>query len=235
VGQRVRDWFAPPVDGGRKSFAGTLGTRIYQAAPRDPETKGVVERANGFLETSFMPGRSFASPNDYNTQLAGWLPRANARLLRRTGQQPGIRIAEDAAAMRALPPVAPAVGITSRVRLGRDYYVRVAGNDYSVDPHVIGRFVDVHAGLDEIAVTCAGTLVATHQRCWATHQNITDPSHVVAAAELRTAYQARTAATRRPQSATGTEVGQRSLSHYDEVFGLPSPQAAARPNLQVVR
>ena len=48
--------------------------------------------------------------------------------------------------------------------------------------------------------------------------------------------QARTAATRGPQAATGTEVGQRSLSHYDEVFGLPSPPSpAARPNLQVVR
>jgi transposase len=219
---------------GARSFAGTLGTRIYQAAPRDPETKGVVERANGFLETSFMPGRSFASPGDYNTQLAGWLPRANARLLRRTGQQPGMRVIEDAAAMRALPPVAPTVGVTSRVRLGRDCYVRVAGNDYSVDPHMIGRFVDVHAGLDEIAVTCAGMLVATHQRCWATHQNITDPAHVVAAAELRRAYQARTAATRGPRAVTGTEVGARSLSHYDEVFGLPSPPPA-RPDLQVVR
>jgi len=220
---------------GARSFAGTLGTRIYQAAPRDPETKGVVERANGFLETSFMPGRSFASPGDYNTQLAGWLPRANARMLRRTGQQPGMRVAEDAAAMRALPPVAPAVGITTRVRLGRDYYVRVAGNDYSVDPHMIGRFVDVHAGLDEVAVTCAGTLVATHLRCWATHQSITDPAHVVAAAELRGAYQARSSATRGPAAAAGTEVGQRSLAHYDEVFGLPSPPPVARPNLQVVR
>jgi 2-hydroxychromene-2-carboxylate isomerase len=137
--------------------------------------------------------------------------------------------------MRALPPVAPAVGITTRVRLGRDYYVRVAGNDYSVDPHMIGRFVDVHAGLDHVAVTCAGTLVASHQRCWATHQNITDPAHVVAAAELRGAYQARTAATRGPQAAAGAEVGQRSLNHYDEVFGLPSPPPVARPNLQVVR
>jgi len=119
---------------GARSFAGTLGTRIYQAAPRDPETKGVIERANGFFETSFMPGRSFTSPGDYNTQLAAWLPRANARMLRRTGQRPGVLVDEDVAAMGALPPVAPTVGESTRVRLGRDYYVRVAGNDYSVDP-----------------------------------------------------------------------------------------------------
>ncbi len=98
---------------------------------------------------------------------------------------------------------------------------------------MIGRFVDVHAGLDEIAVTCAGTLVATHQRCWATHQNITDPAHVVAAAELRSAYQARTAATRGPRAATGTEVGQRSLSHYDPSTPHPGAAPSEHQNNQV--
>jgi hypothetical protein len=32
-----------------------------------------VERANGYLGSSFLPGRSFASPADFNTQLAEWL------------------------------------------------------------------------------------------------------------------------------------------------------------------
>ena len=43
-----------------------------------------------------------------------------------------------------MPPVAPALGWVNRVRLGRDYYVRVDGSDYSVDPAVNRRFVDVH-------------------------------------------------------------------------------------------
>ena len=222
---------------GARSFAGTLGTRIYQAAPRDPETKGVIERANGFFETSFMPGRSFTSPGDYNTQLAAWLPRANSRMLRRTGQRPGVLVDEDVAAMGALPPVAPTVGESTRVRLGRDYYVRVAGNDYSVDPTMIGRFVDVHAGLGEVVVTCAGTQVAAHVRSWSTHQTITDPGHVAMAGQLRSAFQARTAAMRGPVPAPGTAVGQRALSHYDEVFNLPAtpPCPPLAPTLQVVR
>lgn len=220
-----------------RSFAGTLGTRIYQAAARDPETKGVIERANGFFETSFMPGRTFTSPGDYNAQLAAWLPRANARMLRRTGQLPGVLIEADVAAMGALPPVAPTVGASSRVRLARDYYVRVAGNDYSVDPTMIGRFVDVHAGLGEVVVTCAGTQVGAHVRSWATHQTITDPDHVTMAAQLRTAFQARTAAMRGPVPAPGTAVGQRALAHYDEVFNLPAapPFPPAAPTLKIVR
>ena len=224
---------------GARSFAGTLGTRIYQTAPRDPEAKGVVERANGFLETSFMPGRSFTGPGDYNTQLAGWLPRANSRLLRRTGQQPDVRIVDDRAAMGVLPPLAPAVGTSHRVRLGRDYYVRIAGNDYSVNPTVIGPFVDVHAGLQEVVVSCAGELVATHRRCWARGRTITDPAHVEVAARLRTAYKARTAAMRGgPMAAAGAHVGLRALSDYDDLFALNTPSPAAsvvRPDLQVVR
>jgi len=221
---------------GARSFAGTLGTRIYQAAARDPETKGVVERANGFLETSFMPGRSFAGPSDYNAQLAAWLPRANARMLRRTGAQPGVRVVEDVAGMGVLPPVAPTVGWSGQVRLARDYYVRVAGNDYSVDPTMIGRLVDVHADLDEVVVTCAKTVVARHDRCWGAHGTITDPAHVATAAELRTAFKARTAAMRGPAAVTAGVVGVRALSDYDEVFGLSAPTPRpVRANLQVVR
>src|ERR1019366_9868158 len=111
-----------------------------------------------------------------------------------------VRITEDTAAMGGLPPVAAAVGTSSRVRLGRDYYVRIAGNDYSADPAVIGRLVDVHAGLTTVAVRCAGTVVATHQRCWAARQTITDPAHVTTAAALRTAYQVRAAAGAAPRA-----------------------------------
>lgn len=227
---------------GARSFAGTLGTRIYQTAARDPEAKGMVERANQFLETSFMPGRQFSSPDDYNTQLAAWLPHANSRLLRRTGQKPGVRVAADVAAMGALPPVAPTVGMSERIRLARDYYVRIAGNDYSVDPSVIGRFVDIYADLDTVTITCAGMVVGSHRRCWSTRQTITDPDHVATAAGLRAAFKARTAAMRgtRPVSGVGTVVGVRALSDYDAMFDLtptPSDPAAtsARARLEVVR
>lgn len=49
--------------------------------PRDPESKGVVERHNGYLETSFLPGRRFSSPADFNEQFTDWLwRRANRRI-----------------------------------------------------------------------------------------------------------------------------------------------------------
>lgn len=55
------------------AFTGTLATSLQRLKPYDPESKGVVERRNGFFETSFMPGRDFASPGDFNTQFVEWL------------------------------------------------------------------------------------------------------------------------------------------------------------------
>jgi hypothetical protein len=58
--------------------------------PQIPATV-IVERANRYLETSFLPGRSFDSPADFNDQLAQWLPIANARTVRCIGAGvPGI-------------------------------------------------------------------------------------------------------------------------------------------------
>ncbi len=48
-----------------------------------------MERANGYLETSFLPGRVFASPADFNAQLSTWLTRANQRQHRALGLSAG--------------------------------------------------------------------------------------------------------------------------------------------------
>jgi len=61
------------------AFAGTLGTEFKLLKARDPESKGMVERRNRFFRSSFMPGRDFASPQDFNEQMADWLPLANSR------------------------------------------------------------------------------------------------------------------------------------------------------------
>ncbi|MBA2323673.1 MAG: IS21 family transposase [Pseudonocardiales bacterium] len=207
---------------GARSFAGTLGTRIWQAPARDPETKGVVERANGYLQTSFMPGRAFTDPADFNTQLAAWLPRANTRLVRATGSSPAALLAADRSAMGALPPVAPRVGWSGQVRLGRDYYVRACGNDYSVCPSVIGRMVDITCDLERVQVRCAGQLVADHARSWARTLTVTDTAHVLTAKGLRREFNERTRTTGAPTAPlrAGEVVARRALSDYDTVFGL---------------
>jgi Mu transposase, C-terminal domain len=74
-------------------------------------------------------------------------------------------------------------------RLPRDHYVRLDGNDYSVDPAVIGRRVEVTADLSRVRVTCDGRAAADHERCCARHQKVTDPAHLAAAKAMRAVRQ----------------------------------------------
>ena len=128
--------------------------------------------------------------------------------------------------MTALPPVAPVVGLANRVRLARDYYVRVDTNDYSVDPRVIGRLVDVSATPTRVSVTCDGVVVAAHERCWAHRVVVTDPAHVATAKGLRAAFSADRAARERAarqggrHHEDGTTVMLRALPDYDALFGV---------------
>jgi transposase len=197
-----------------QAFRGVLGARVLICRPADPEAKGLVERANGYLETSFLPGRSFTSPADFNAQLAGWLALANTRPKRVLGCAPAVRVEADKAGMLALPPVAPVTGWRSSLRLPRDHYVRLDGNDYSVHPAAVGRRVEVVADLDRVWVRCDGRVMAEHDRCWARHQTITDLVHLEAANALRLRRLAVL-----PPSAQ-TEVEQRALTDYDDAFGL---------------
>jgi hypothetical protein len=191
---------------------------VQRLKPCDPESKGIVERRNGFFETSFMPGRTFTSPGDFNVQFTHWLAIANARIVRTIKTRPVDRLEADRAAMLPLPPVPPVVGWVNRVRLGRDYYVRLDSSDYSVDPAVIGRFVDVTADLSRVEVRHEGRLVAAHDRVWARGVTITDPAHVAAAKVLREHYQQP-----RPAPDPYEELVRdltRDLADYDRAFGL---------------
>lgn len=203
-----------------QQFAGTLGLSVKQTRPYDPESKGLVERANRYLQESFLVGRSFASMDQFNTELDEWLITvANTRKVRRIGNaSPIASITDELAAMRRLPPLMPRGGFTDRRKLGRNYLFRVLGNDYSCPPEFIGRLIDIHAGLSHVVFTFAGRVVAEHPRCIDSGQTIIDPTHIAAAGQLRRAFQERPPAL--PIQSPGTQVEYRSLADYDKVFGI---------------
>jgi transposase len=197
-----------------QAFRGVLGTKVLVLKPAEPEHKGIIERAHDYLERSFLPGRVFTGPADFNVQMQGWLTQVNARTRRALGCAPTDRIGADRQAMLALPPVTPATGWRSATRLARDHYVRLDSNDYSVHPGVIGRRIEVVADLNRVTVFCAGKVVADHERVWARHQSITDADHLEAAKVLRRTR----VGTLRPVSQAEVEL--RALSDYDTALGI---------------
>jgi transposase len=202
------------LTGDCQGFRGVLGTKVIVLKPAEPEHKGIIERAHDYLERSFLPGRVFTGPADFNTQLQGWLALVNARRRRALGCAPTDRIGADRQAMLTLPPVAPATGWRTSTRLARDHYVRLDSNDYSVHPAMIGRRIEVVANLDRVRVLSEGRTVADHERVWAWHQTITDPEHLEAAKVLR---RTRIGALRPVREA---EVELRALADYDTALGI---------------
>ena len=99
--------------GGRPTdeFAGfcgqlSVGWRILDRG--DCQAKGVVERLQGFIETSFESGRSFANELDFQDQLDRWFEeRANVRLHRTLRERPRDRLERERERMRPLPAPAP--------------------------------------------------------------------------------------------------------------------------------
>ena len=105
------------------------------------------------------------------------------------------------------------IGVHERIRLGRDYYVRIGSNEYSVDPRFIGRFVDIHADLDHVAITSDGEPAERHDRCWASGQTITDKEHVTTAQGLRRIFP-------RPRPVVVVDDLHRDLADCDTAFGV---------------
>jgi transposase len=169
------------------AFCGELGVGWRFLEPKDPQSKGVVERLQGYLETSFEPGRSFASELDYQEQLDRWFAeRANLRFHRTLRCRPADRMAEELTVMRPLPERMPDVDRCLVTRIAPDPYVRVDGNDYSLDPRLVGRRVELRISQREILAVAldTGELACRHRRSFARHRTITALEHARALREL---------------------------------------------------
>jgi transposase len=195
-----------------QAFKGTLGMGARLCLRADPETKGIIERNNGYLETSFLPGRRFDDVADFNRQLTSWLVKANNRIHATTKVRPAEAAYEDRGAMLGFPPVSPDTSWRFSTRLPRDHYVRVTTNDYSVNPRFVGRRVEVKVTLDEVVATCEGTEVARHRRCLAKHQTLLQAEHARVLRAMR-------AEARAAETLAG-EVEVRDLSVYDRIAGV---------------
>jgi transposase len=195
------------------SFCGQLsvGWRIFD--PGDCQAKGVSERLQGFIETSFEPGWSFANELDFRDQLDRWFDeRANVGLHRTLREWPVDRLGRERECMRALPEPGPDLDRRFVIRVPPQPYVHVDRNDYSLDPRLVGRRVELRVSQREVLAVAldTGELAAKHRRVFAAGQELTDPADQQALEQLRLARY-------RGKPVTGEEVEVRDLSIYDQL------------------
>jgi transposase len=168
-------------------FCGELRVGWLILEARDPEAKGALERSHRFMRTNFEPGRSFAGERHYQLQLDEWCARVNARVHRTTRAVVSERLAEEREQMRPLPAEVPDADRRFVVRVAQQPYVRFDSNDYSLDPRLAGRRVEVRVSQTELTAVAldSGELAGRHRRRFARHLTFTDPAHQAALDELR--------------------------------------------------
>jgi transposase len=170
--------------GGRPSeafaaFCGQLRVDWHFCAPGDPQAKGAVERLQGYAETNFEPGRVFANELDFQDQLDAWFAKINARTHKTLRARPVDRLVEELKVMTPLPAQMPDTARRWTMRVAPDPHLRFDTNDYSLDPALVGRRVEVIA--DQQTVTAValdtGELACQHARVFARHRTITALKH----------------------------------------------------------
>jgi transposase len=169
------------------AFCGQLKLDWHFCAPADPQAKGVVERLQGYIETNFEPGRQFANELDYQLQLDVWFEKVNGRIHRTLRCRPVDRLGEERELMAPLPAALPDTDRRFVTRVAPDPYLRFDTNDYSLDPRLVGRRVEVRVSQRELTAVAldTGELAARHQRSFAKNRVITSLEHARALRELR--------------------------------------------------
>lgn len=195
------------------STLGQLGIKGVPLRPAFPQGKGFIERAISYLQTSWLPLRTFTDLEDMQAQADAWTRlTADSRHVRRLGGTVREALGVELEQLRPLPARWPDVDSHLEARASSDGYVRVADVDYSVPPRLAGRRLAVRASLTEVIAFCDGSEAARHPRSWARADVRLLPAH---ARELRLAREAKQALT-----AGDLTVATASLADYDALTGL---------------
>jgi transposase len=192
------------------AFCGRLAVGWVFLDPGDCEAKGALERDHRFLRGNFEAGRRFANELDFQAQLDAWCGRVNRRKHRTTRAVVSVRLAAERERMRPLPDAMPNSDRRFVVRVPPQPYLRFDRNDYSLDPRLVGRRVEIRASRREVSAVAldSGELACRHRRVFAGGLTFTDPAHQRALEELRGDRKRR----REP------EVEIRPLARYDRLI-----------------
>ena len=202
--------------GGRPTdaFAGwcgqlAVGWVILDAG--DCQAKGALERTHRFVHGNFEAGRLFANRLDFQAQLDRWSDKINRRRHRTTRAVVSERLAAERRRMRPLPAELPQAERRRVVRVPPQPYLRFDRNDYSLDPCLVGRRVEVRVAQRELTVVAldTGELAARHRRVFAGGLTFTDLAHQRALEQLRG---------ERKRSRSQPEVEIRPLARYDQLI-----------------
>jgi len=136
------DWCDPELNPKLVSFCRHYGCTLLPCRPRTPEHKGKTERANAYIKSNALRGRTFTSLAAENEFIWHWEKTvADQRIHGTTRQQVAARFAQEQKALLPLPPDLFPCFQEGKRTVHRDSYVEVDKAYYSVPPEYISTGV----------------------------------------------------------------------------------------------
>lgn len=153
---------------------------IRPAAVARGNEKGRVERAIGYVRTSFWPARRWRDLDDLNAQAEAWCQgEASERPWPDDRQQTvAAAFAAEQPRLLSLPANVYETEEIVAAKVGKTPHVRFCGNDYSVPHTLVRRVVEVRATLLRVRVIVDGAVVAEHARSFDRGVVVEDPVHI---------------------------------------------------------
>ncbi len=167
---------APVFNPRYKDFADHYGFVIDPCNVRQPQEKGRVENAVGYVKKNFLAGLEISDFALVNPAARVWLDTvANVRIHGSTKQQP-VELFK-AEKLRPLPLQPYDVGVIRPARANRQFRVVVDTNAYSVPAEHAGAALTLKLYPDLLCFYHQNKLIARHARRYDRHQDIEDPDH----------------------------------------------------------
>jgi transposase len=147
------------------AFARTLGFRFQAHEVGHADRKGRIERPFFYVETNFLPARSFSSFEDLNRQALAWCRDiANQKPKRVLGMSPEAAYLIEKPYLQPLPNALPPVYEAFERVVDLYGYVSVDTNRYSIPERFVGQSVTVYKYPADIRICRRGTEIARHPR-----------------------------------------------------------------------
>jgi len=165
-----------------QAFADHYGFKIVACDPYQPQQKGRVENAVGYVKTSFLAGRPSTPVEALNPAVWDWLKnQANTRNHGTTHQQP-VKVfnEEEKPILIQLPRNSYLCSRNTIICSSSVCKVQVETNSYSVGADFGSRKLLLQAYTDRLRLlTTDGTFVCEHIRNYGRNQKIIDHQHII--------------------------------------------------------
>jgi transposase len=165
-----------------QALADHYGFKIVACDPYQPQQKGRVENAVGYVKTSFLAGRPSTPVEALNPAVLDWLKnQANIRNHGTTSKQPSKVFNEDEKSLLIkLPRSVHSCSRNITTCSNSICRVNLETNSYSVGADFGSRRLVLHAYTDRLRLFDAnGTFVCEHLRNYGRKQKIVDPQHIL--------------------------------------------------------